>query len=160
MEKKKKHGKKSLIIGLIILIVGIITVCLAYYAIKDSAAKSTINAIGVILILVGILFLFISHKIAEQYCPECGEKYRRVRTFLGQNSTGVSSYQLRSDQAHGPGTVVKTGYQNHYHHMRDCENCGYHKEWDEKSNVGYYYEYPDGHVQDQRPRVKADYDKS
>ena len=130
--QKLSRFKKILLVGLGIVLIGIVVSIFAM-------------TVGIVIGVIGALIAFVGYKLQEPYCPQCGARHRRIRYHVSTNLNRTYSYSLNSKQEHGPGTAVKKEFNHVYHHIRDCEKCGYHREWDEKQ---FFSEtrYPDGNV--------------
>ena len=115
---------------------------------------ATITAvIGFIGLVAGITLIAISLKTADKYCPHCGAKVRRARTFLDRTSKKIGNWNNNPNSNKTAFRFITC--ECRYKLTFDCGECDYYEERITKSNQN-IKEYFDGGIENKRPLSNFD----
>ena len=148
----EKISKVLLLITLGISAVSLILSIIAF--ITKLPVIATITAvIGFIGLIAGVVLIAISLKTADKYCPHCGAKVRRSRTFLDRTSKKIGNWNNNPNSNKTAFRFITC--ECRYKLTFDCGECDYYEERITKSNQN-IKEYFDGGIENKRPLSNFD----
>ena len=153
-KKNKKRGITNIVSGLIMIAFAIIAPDLLAPIVKMPLDQLIMLAdgmlfLGFIQIIIGIIMLISARKKQNEYCPQCGKKVRRTRTFLERTAGRTGNWYGNADNMHRD-----TPYSCRYQMTWECK-CGWAQEKYIKKSAGKYVLFQNGdfldYVQDPLP---------